>query len=124
MAVSSLRAIFVLSIAILASSLLSAQNSEVHSPSVARFAPPLQRATLPNGFEYVVAPNARGSGRISLRLVVHVGSLDERDDERGYAHFVEHMAFNGTSHFGPGKLVPFFERLGLSFGADTNADTS
>src|SRR4051794_19940123 len=54
---------------------------------------------LPNGLCYTLVPHRRDQGRISLRLVVLAGSLDERDDERGFAHFIEHMAFNGTQHY-------------------------
>lgn len=86
--------------------------------------PVLIRQTLPNGLKVVIVPRATEPGRISLRLVVHAGSLDEREDERGFAHFVEHMAFNGTTHYPAGKLVPFFQRIGLAWGADVNAETS
>lgn len=100
-------------------------SSEPPAPSVpvAKEAT-LQRGTLPNGLRYAVLPRPTEPGRISLRLIVHAGSLDERDDELGYAHFVEHMAFNGTTHYPPGKLVPFFQRLGLTWGGDATADTS
>lgn len=84
----------------------------------------LRRGTLPNGFRYAVLPHAVGNGRISLRLIVEAGSLDERDDERGFAHFVEHMAFEGSRHYPPGELVRFLQRLGLDASADVNAATS
>lgn len=80
--------------------------------------------TLPNGLRYTLLPHAREHGRISIRLVVLAGSLDEKDDERGFAHFVEHMAFNGTRHYPAGQLVDFFQSLGLGFGADLWAGTS
>jgi len=82
-----------------------------------------QSGALPNGFRYSILPSATEPGHISLRLIVHVGSLDEHEDERGYAHFVEHMAFNGTRHYPPGQLVPFFQRHGIAWGADANATT-
>jgi len=53
-----------------------------------------------------------------------VGSIHEQESERGYAHYLEHMLFNGTTHFPPGKLVEYFQSLGMQFGADTNAYTS
>jgi len=84
----------------------------------------LQAHSLANGFHYAVLARTNEPGRISLRLIVHAGSLDEHDDERGFAHFVEHMAFNGTKHYPPGKLVLFFQKLGLAWGADANAETS
>lgn len=79
---------------------------------------------LPNGMRYVVMPNHEPKGRASLRLLVLAGSLHESDDQRGLAHFLEHMAFNGSEHYPPGTLVEFFQRMGMSFGGDTNANTS
>jgi zinc protease len=79
---------------------------------------------LPNGLRYLVLPHTPTKRDLSLRLLVRVGSLDERDDERGFAHFVEHMAFNGTRNHPPGSVRNFFQRLGLTFGADLNANTS
>ncbi len=79
---------------------------------------------LPNGLHYVVLPNQEPRGRASLRLVVGSGSLYETDAQRGLAHFLEHMAFNGSTHYAPGTLVEFFQRMGMSFGGDTNAYTS
>ena len=63
------------------------------------------------------------AGRAELRLVVNVGSLVEDNDQVGLAHFVEHMAFNGSTHVPEGEMVKILERLGLAFGADTNAST-
>ena len=79
--------------------------------------------TLPNGVRYVIYPNHEPRGRASLRLLVEAGSLMENEDQRGVAHFLEHMAFNGSQHYAPGTLVGFFQRMGMSFGGDTNAST-
>ncbi len=79
---------------------------------------------LPNGLRYVIMPNKEPQGRASLRLVVGSGSLYETDAQRGLAHFLEHMSFNGSAHYAPGTLVEYFQRLGMSFGGDTNAYTS
>jgi zinc protease len=87
-------------------------------------APALRSGALPNGLRYVLLPQRTVADHVSLRLVVEAGSLDERADERGYAHFVEHMAFEGTTHYPAGRLVLFLQGLGLGFGADLNADTS
>jgi zinc protease len=57
-------------------------------------------------------------------MAVKAGSIDEADDQRGLAHMLEHMAFNGTTHFKPGELVAYFESIGVSFGAHVNAYTS
>lgn len=85
--------------------------------------PSLRQGVLPNGLRYAILPRRSLPGHVSLRLIVQAGSLDERDDERGYAHFVEHMAFTGTTHYPPGRLFLFLEGIGLSFGADLNAET-
>ncbi len=79
---------------------------------------------LENGVRLAIFPNNNPQGRISLRLLVAAGSLNENEAERGLAHFVEHMAFNGTTHFPSGKLVEFLQRQGMGFGADVNAFTS
>lgn len=80
---------------------------------------------LENGIRYVIYPNKFPvPGRASLRLFVNTGSLMEEDDQRGMAHFLEHMAFNGSKNFAAGTMVERFQRLGMGFGADTNAHTS
>ena len=79
---------------------------------------------LANGLRYVVRPNAEPKGRVSLRLLVLAGSFHEADNQRGLAHFLEHMAFNGSAHYPPGTLVEFFQRMGMSFGGDANANTN
>jgi len=80
--------------------------------------------SLPNGVKYVVLANREPKGRASLRLVVGSGSLYETEPQRGLAHFLEHMAFNGSAHYAPGTLIEYFQRLGMGFGNDTNAYTS
>jgi zinc protease len=80
---------------------------------------------LDNGLRYLIYPNKLPvAGRASLRLFMDVGSLMEEDDQRGMAHFLEHMAFNGSKNFAAGTMVEYFQRLGMAFGADTNAHTS
>lgn len=79
---------------------------------------------LENGLRYAILPNRTPERLVSLRLLVLTGSLHERDDERGYAHYVEHMAFNGTRHFPAGELVKFLQRGGAAFGPHVNAVTS
>jgi len=85
--------------------------------------PAIQAGTLPNGLRYIVRPNAEPRGRTVLRLVVLAGSLHEEDAERGLAHFVEHMAFNGTRLFPADSIVSVLRRHGLAFGADVSAFT-
>ena len=93
------------------------EGSDLRPDPAARF------GKLPNGVRYVVLPNHEPKGRASLRLLVLAGSLHETDDQRGLAHFLEHMAFNGSTHYPPGTLVEFFQRMGMNFGGDTNANT-
>ncbi len=93
-------------------------ESDLHAEATARF------GTLPNGLRYVVMPNHEPKARVSLRLLVLAGSFEETESQRGLAHFLEHMAFNGSTHFAPGTLVERLQRLGMAFGADTNAGTS
>jgi len=80
--------------------------------------------TLENGLRYVILPNIEPPGRASIRIYMDVGSLMEEDDQQGMAHYLEHMAFNGSRHFPGGEMVEYFQRLGMGFGADTNAHTS
>ncbi len=79
---------------------------------------------LDNGLTYYIRANHKPEDRAELRLVVNAGSVLEKDDQQGLAHFVEHMAFNGTEHFKAGELVSFLESIGIRFGADLNAYTS
>ena len=78
----------------------------------------------PNGFTAAVYKNSEPPKRCSMRLLVKSGSLFETDGERGIAHYIEHMAFNGTKHFPSGDMTEYFQRLGMAFGSDTNAHTS
>jgi len=78
---------------------------------------------LANGMRYVIRQNATPKGTAVVRMEVHAGSLDESEAERGFAHFIEHMAFNGSAHVPEGEMVRLLERVGLAFGADTNAQT-
>jgi zinc protease len=94
------------------------EKSDLKPDPAARF------GTLPNGLRYVVRPNPEPKGRASLRLLVLAGSLQEAENQRGVAHFLEHMAFNGSVHYPPGTLVEFFQRMGMRFGGDANANTT
>lgn len=86
--------------------------------------PALRTGTLPNGLRYYVRANATPAKRAAFRLVVNAGSIQEDDDQQGFAHFLEHMAFNGTRNFPGHELVEFVESSGMRFGADLNAYTS
>lgn len=78
---------------------------------------------LPNGMRYAIRSNATPKGTGLVRLMIDAGSLDESEAERGFAHYVEHMAFNGSTSVPEGEMVKLLERKGLAFGAHTNAST-
>ena len=86
--------------------------------------PTVRYGVLPNGMRYALRSNQEPRDRTALRLLVEAGSLQETESQRGLAHFLEHMAFNGSENYAPGTLIEFFQRMGMSFGADTNAFTS
>ncbi|MEM1442112.1 MAG: pitrilysin family protein, partial [Verrucomicrobiota bacterium] len=77
-----------------------------------------------NGLRYAILPNEEPPDRVSMRLFVDAGSLMEADNQQGLAHFIEHMAFNGTENFPAGEMVEYFQRLGMGFGSHTNAHVS
>ena len=79
--------------------------------------------TLPNGMRYVLRENHTPADTVLVRLRIGSGSLEETDEERGLAHFLEHMAFNGSKNVPEGEMIKLLEREGLAFGADTNAST-
>jgi zinc protease len=86
--------------------------------------PEIKRGTLANGLTYYVMKHQKPEQRAALWLVVNAGSVLEDDDQRGLAHFVEHMAFNGTRRFPKQAIVDYMEKAGMRFGADLNARTS
>ena len=92
--------------------------------AVLKVDPKVTIGKLSNGFRYVIRPNSKPENRSELRLVVDVGSVLENEDQQGLAHFVEHMAFNGTENFHKQELVDYLELVGMRFGPDLNAYTS
>jgi len=86
--------------------------------------PAVRFGALPNGMRYALLRNATPPGQASVRLHFQTGSLNESDAQQGLAHFLEHMAFNGSKGIPEGEMVKALERQGLAFGADTNASTS
>lgn len=85
--------------------------------------PKVKVGRLANGLTYYIAKNAKPEKQVSLRLVVKAGSSLEDDDQQGLAHFLEHMAFNGTKNFPKNELVSYLQTIGVKFGADLNAYT-
>src|SRR5688572_22396830 len=82
------------------------------------------RGTLPNGLTYYIRKNGRPDDRVLLQLAVKAGSVDETDEQQGLAHFVEHMAFNGSRKFKAGELIKTLESSGARMGPHVNAYTS
>lgn len=97
---------------------VAGENSDLKPDPKALF------GAMDNGFEYIIYPNAEPPGKFSVRLHIGAGSLMESDDQRGLAHFLEHMVFNGSKNFTPDELIPRMQRLGIQFGAHANAYTS
>lgn len=79
---------------------------------------------LPNGLRYAVRKNGVPPGQVSIRVRIDAGSLNEREDERGFAHFIEHLVFRQSKYLGEAQAIPTWQRLGASFGSDTNAETT
>ena len=80
--------------------------------------------TLDNGLKYYIMQNAKPEKRIELRLYIDAGSVDEDDDQRGLAHFVEHMAFNGSKNFPRTEMVDYLTSIGMGFHNGLNGGTS
>ncbi|ALL12642.1 M16 family metallopeptidase [Caulobacter henricii] len=85
--------------------------------------PRVRFGVLPSGMRYALMKNATPPQQAALRLWFDTGSLMEADDQQGLAHFLEHMAFNGSKNVPEGEMIKILERHGLAFGADTNAST-
>ncbi len=106
----------------------SAEQSEasvdfIHEATDLVADPRIVYGVLENGLRYAVMKNETPSGVAALRMRIATGSLNETEEQRGLAHFLEHMAFNGSENVPEGEMIKRLERYGLSFGADTNAST-
>lgn len=86
--------------------------------------PALVMGQLENGLKYIIRQHATPKEHVAIWMHVSSGSINETDPQRGLAHYLEHMAFNGSKNFPPGKVIPLFESLGLTFGRHQNAFTS
>ncbi|HEV8483091.1 MAG TPA: insulinase family protein [Blastocatellia bacterium] len=117
----------ILAVTCLASARQETAKSQAQSAALTQpmpIDPQIKVGKFANGLRYYVRTNKRPEKRAELRLVVKAGSVLEDDDQQGLAHFVEHMAFNGTRHFPKNEIISFIESLGMRFGADLNAYTS
>ena len=112
----------------------AARGAEPASPRTGKWAHEVAKSLAPdpavvwgrldNGFRYALLPHKGVPGRVVLQLVVLAGSLDERPDEQGIAHYIEHLAFGGSRNFKPEDMVALFQRLGVEYGSDVNAVTT
>ena len=115
-----LKTLFIL-FALLLSGSLAAQN-ELDQPIPVD--PLIRIGKLENGMTYYIRKNSLPEKRVELRLAVNAGSVLEDNDQQGLAHFVEHMAFNGTKNFAKNDLVDYLQSVGVQFGPEINAYTS
>lgn len=103
---------------------LQAQKAKKPSASAIVRDTAFRTGRLPNGLTYYIRANAKPEQQAKLMLAVKAGSLQEDDDQLGMAHFLEHMAFNGTRRFKEHELIAYLESIGVRFGADLNAMTT
>lgn len=101
-----------------------ATTSKQNSADVIPLDPAVRTGKLPNGFTYYIRKNVEPKNRVQLYLANKIGSIMENDNQRGLAHFMEHMGFNGTKNFPKNDLVNYLQKAGVRFGADLNAYTS
>ncbi|WP_311196676.1 M16 family metallopeptidase [Rugamonas fusca] len=106
------------------SALAHAGGAPLALSDVLPIGPQVKVGKLANGLTYYIQKNARPEQKLELRLVVKAGSILEDEDQQGLAHFTEHMAFNGSTHFKRNALVSYLQGIGVKFGADLNAYTS
>lgn len=119
--------IFITAISLLSGAILYLNQAQQASPELSQDLPidsKVRIGKLENGLSFYIRENRKPENRAHFRLVINAGSLLEDEDQRGLAHFLEHMAFNGTEHFEKLELVDFLESIGMRFGADLNAYTS
>jgi zinc protease len=102
----------------------TAAASKQNSADVIPLDPAVRTGKLPNGFTYYIRKNIEPKNRVQLYLANKIGSIMENDNQRGLAHFMEHMGFNGTKNFPKNDLVNYLQKAGVRFGADLNAYTS
>ena len=103
---------------------LTAANAQTALTDKIPVDPKIKVGKLANGLTYYIKKNSKPEKKVELRLVVNAGSILEDNDQQGLAHFTEHMAFNGTTHFKKNELVSFLQSIGVQFGSDLNAYTS
>ncbi len=130
-----MRAVFLFAVALgFVANVFAARAPDITGPRSGSWAHETPRSQAPdpkvlwgkldNGFRYALLPHKGVPGRVTLQLVVLAGSLDERPNELGIAHYIEHLAFGGSRHFKAEDMVSLFQRLGVEYGSDVNAITT
>jgi zinc protease len=94
-----------------------------HEGSDVKPDPAIKFGVLPNGMRYAIKPNRNPEGTVTFKLRIAAGSLHENDSERGVAHFLEHMAFNGSQNYPEGEMFRALQRMGIQIGSNANAAT-
>ncbi|SFF44533.1 M16 family metallopeptidase [Sunxiuqinia elliptica] len=97
--------------------------AQLTDQSVIPLNPKVVKKTLPNGFTYYLQHNAIPEKQVQFRMIIKAGSILETEEQRGFAHFLEHMVFNGSKHFPNNTLIDYLQSIGVEFGADINAYT-
>ncbi|MCM1347815.1 MAG: insulinase family protein [Firmicutes bacterium] len=117
---------FIFSLILVALMVLPSAASAQGMPQIPQMGvdPEVRIGTLPNGLTYYIRHNEYPKGQAEFYIAQKVGSILEEDDQRGLAHFLEHMCFNGTKHFPGNSLVKYLESIGVKFGAHLNAYTA
>jgi zinc protease len=113
------RVITVVALSLVAGNVANSQDLNAKLPTD----PHVIKGKFDNGLTYYIRPNGKPEKKVELRLAAKVGSIVEDDDQRGLAHFMEHMNFNGTKNFKKNELVDYLQQIGVEFGADLNAYT-
>lgn len=98
--------------------------SSLFSKEIVENSKDLKIKKLDNGITYYYYKNKKLANRVSINVIIKAGSLQEEENQKGIAHFLEHMTFNGTKNYEKNGIVKYFESIGLSFGGDLNAHTS
>ncbi len=106
------------------SALILVAASVVHGANPIPVDPAVRIGTLPNGLKYYIRHNTSPEGQADFFIAQRVGSINEEENQRGLAHFLEHMCFNGTEHFPGNSLIEYLESIGVKFGKNLNAYTS
>ncbi|MCG8477296.1 MAG: insulinase family protein [Cytophagales bacterium] len=112
--------IFIFVLSVVQSFVCSAQSADSR---LIPFHPEVVKRTLSNGFTYYLQKNAQPKKQIQFRLIIKAGSILETEEQRGFAHFLEHMVFNGSKNFPENSMIDYLQSIGVEFGADLNAYT-